>query len=384
MWISGRYSLLKVPMARKWRLEKSLKSSALLAAVLALAIAGSSAATESKAPLGKTSPLGTVHNVKGNLKHPSTIAAVGTTAWVANADNSVSIIDSGCWCVTKRLKAKRFGFKSPEAIYADGTHVWVANAQGNSVSEFSQSDASLVQVLKGPTYGFTSPMALTSDGTHLWVVNEDVYTASGLVGKDSLVELNLSDGSFVQKIKGKQYGLNTPVAIAFDGTNLWVSNEGGDTLTELASSDGSLVAVRPFWHRSLGDTQPGAMAFDGHYLWVVNAPGFTGWTSLNSVEAINPSTGKRYGEVNQANNLSGWPVSVAFDGTNLWYSGLRYRVSFFDYPNTLTKIDPSTWSNTTYKGSPYGLHKPVAIAAAPGLVWAANQQSSTVTAIELS
>jgi DNA-binding beta-propeller fold protein YncE len=48
----------------------------------------------------------------------------------------------------------------------------VANANGNSVTELSETTGALVKVIRGSSYGFDFPDAIASDGTHLWVANE--------------------------------------------------------------------------------------------------------------------------------------------------------------------------------------------------------------------
>ena len=73
-------------------------------------------------------------------------------------------------------------------------------------------------------WGFNGPQAVASDGTHLWVAN---------AGGNSVTELNLSDGSLVRVVSGASYGFNGPAALASDGTHLWVANFFGNSVTEL-------------------------------------------------------------------------------------------------------------------------------------------------------
>jgi DNA-binding beta-propeller fold protein YncE len=59
-----------------------------------------------------------------------------------------------------------------------------------------------------------------------------------------------------------------PYAVAFDGTNIWVANNGGDngnTVTKLLASTGALVGTFPV------GTGPYAVAFDGTNIWVTAA-----------------------------------------------------------------------------------------------------------------
>jgi hypothetical protein len=48
-----------------------------------------------------------------------------------------------------------------------------------------------VRTLSGGRYGFYYPSAIAADGTHVWVTN---------VGNDSVIELNSSAGSWVQTL----------------------------------------------------------------------------------------------------------------------------------------------------------------------------------------
>ncbi len=59
--------------------------------------------------------------------------------------------------------------------------------------------------------------------------------------KNSVTEINASDGSWVQTLSGGSYGFEGPIGIAFDGTHLWVTNLNGNSVTELNASDGSWV-----------------------------------------------------------------------------------------------------------------------------------------------
>ena len=56
-----------------------------------------------------------------------------------------------------------------------------------------------------------------------------------------------------------------PVALAFDGANMWVANQGSNTVTRLRASDAVVLAMLP-----VGPT-PIAAAFDGTNVWLLNA-----------------------------------------------------------------------------------------------------------------
>jgi hypothetical protein len=71
-------------------------------------------------------------------------------------------------------------------------------------------------------------------------------------------------------LTGSSYGFNNPVGITFDGAHLWITSIGGDSVTEVNASDGSLVQVLPptYFFRS-----PFGIAFDGAHLWITNFAG---------------------------------------------------------------------------------------------------------------
>jgi DNA-binding beta-propeller fold protein YncE len=54
-----------------------------------------------------------------------------------------------------------------------------------------------------------------------------------------------------------------PIAVAFDGANIWVANFGGN-VTKLRASDGTVLGTF-----AVG-TNPFGVAFDGANIWVTN------------------------------------------------------------------------------------------------------------------
>jgi DNA-binding beta-propeller fold protein YncE len=60
-------------------------------------------------------------------------------------------------------------------------------------------------------------------------------------------------------------GLSTPTCICFDGTHIWVTNSGNNSVTEFKVSDGSLVG-----NYLTGYSSPVGICFDGINIWVTN------------------------------------------------------------------------------------------------------------------
>jgi DNA-binding beta-propeller fold protein YncE len=66
----------------------------------------------------------------------------------------------------------------------------------------------------------STPFGLAFDGTNIWVANQ---------GSNSVTKLRASDGAYL----GNFAVGNRPVQVAFDGANIWVANQGSDSVTKL-------------------------------------------------------------------------------------------------------------------------------------------------------
>jgi DNA-binding beta-propeller fold protein YncE len=59
------------------------------------------------------------------------------------------------------------------------------------------------------------------------------------------------------------------VGVVFDGNNIWVTNEGGNSVTKLRSLDGAPLGTFPV------GPGPTGIAFDGANVWIANTGGNT-------------------------------------------------------------------------------------------------------------
>ena len=109
-------------------------------------------------------------------------------------------------------------------------------------------------------------------------------------------------------------GLNGPAGVAFDGTNIWVTNQGSGTVSKINPSTNTVTATVTVGSFGSG---PSGVAFDGTNIWVTNR-------GSGTVSKINPTTNTVTATVA---GLSG-PYGVAYDGTNIWVTGV----------NTVSKI----------------------------------------------
>ena len=132
----------------------------------------------------------------------------------------------------------------------------------------------------GSSRDFCLPIAIASDGTHVWVVSETPL--KGGPGAGAVTELNAKTGTIVNKIFGATYRFNRPFAVSSDGKHVWVANASGNSVTELVPTTGKLVKVIS------GSTYrfdaPGRISSNGTHVWVADY-------GNNGVSEFNASTG---------------------------------------------------------------------------------------------
>jgi hypothetical protein len=133
-----------------------------------------------------------------------------------------------------------------------------------------------------------NPYGIAFDGANMWVSNN---------GDSTVTKLRVSDGANL----GTFNVGGAPMGVAFDGANIWVVNSFPNTVTKLRASDGT----------NLGEFAVGQVpfyaAFDGEAIWVANTQGA-------SVTKLRASDGKLLGTF--ADN--GAPAGIVFDGTYIW------------------------------------------------------------------
>ena len=142
-----------------------------------------------------------------------------------------------------------------------------------------------------------------------------------------------------------------PCGIAFDGANIWVANNGSNSVTKLRASDGIVLGTYAVGFN------PRGMVFDGANIWVAN-------TNSNSVTKLRASDGTMLGTF-----AVGWtPQLMAFDRENIWVSNSG--------SGTVTKLLAS--DGTVLGTYAVGLN-PRGVAFDGANIWVANYGSNSVT-----
>ena len=192
-------------------------------------------------------------------------------------------------------------------ILFDGSSIWVTTWGPAELVQLQPSDgAKLNSVALG-----NDALAMAFDGTYIWVTHLATDNSTGLVTK-----VRASDG---ERIASYPVGAS---GVVFDGTNVWVGNGADMTITRLRASDGQLVDTFRV------DGRPSAMVFDGDTVWV-------GYSKLDGSLSRAATSLQRFpiSDVTAFSNVSSGTVwDLHFDGTHVWRSGngnmiVKYRIS---------------------------------------------------------
>jgi outer membrane protein assembly factor BamB len=174
---------------------------------------------------------------------PKNIAFDGNRFWTANND-SISIITPGPslpWNVTNVP-----GLGVVEGIIYDGNFIWVTG--NNSLKKLNFVGTAIQTVPVG-----TQPFLPAFDGTNIWVparISHEVYV------------VRAATGEVVATLSGN--GLNGPIAAAFDGERILVTNQFGHSVSLWKATD-----LTPLGNRFIGaDTEPLGVCSDGQYFWI--------------------------------------------------------------------------------------------------------------------
>ena len=189
----------------------------------------------------------------------------------------------------------------------------------------------------------TAPRGVAFDGTNIWITNS---------ASNNVTKVNGTTGAVVGTYPVGLY----PFGVAFDGTSIWVSNRDSHSLTKLHVATGAIVGTVTFGP----GTDNYGLVFDGTHLW----------TNDNSfgLYRVNPAT-----ETFTSYSLggSGTSFGLAFDGRYLWVPGYNDDV--------VSRVD-----TTNPAAPPLVLivgHQPYTAAFDGENVWVTNGGSDTVSKI---
>jgi len=225
--------------------------------------------------------LRTIHRPKYHFSDPIVLAPFGQNLFVLNGTGSVTEIATGSGALIGTASGPAFGFHSPTGLAVANGLVFVADSANNTVTVINAQTRALVEILSGPSYGFSTPIGVAFDGADVWVTNQGTdsvteISATTLQAVKVLVDttnlpsvgpITFGDGyvftlsppgpsPMVSQIQispspptvewmmcntNGPYLFNNPQAAVVNGTNLWIVNEGGNSLTEMDTDSGALI-----------------------------------------------------------------------------------------------------------------------------------------------
>lgn len=199
-----------------------------------------------------TQPSGTVTTVSMALGNTAQgIAYDGKRIWTTNRGGSVSIINLNPVTVTNVTS----GFGDPAGILYDGANIWVTDDGDNLLKKLDSNGAILQSVLVGP-----SPVFPVFDGINIWVPNFS-NTVSVVRVKDAAGN-PLTSPFVLATLTGN--GLGSPVAAAFDGERILVTNSGTAGVSLWRAAD-----LNPIGTFALnGGSVPFGACSDGLNFWI--------------------------------------------------------------------------------------------------------------------
>jgi hypothetical protein len=215
---------------------------------------------------------------------PRQVKSDGADLWVASSANVTRVRASD-----GKLMGTYTGMSSPSAIVIARGRVYVTgHSTPGTLYVINPAQAASPATLLTSALGDT-PTAIAYDGSKLWIA------AYGGVSRVTL-DPSVSVTSFTA-------GLSFPVGILFDGFNIWVTDNGDDSIKKL-DSNGAVLQTIPVGE---GPRQP---VFDGTNIWVPS-----GHNAYGQVTVIRAATGAVLATLTGNGLLR--PETAAFDGQRI-------------------------------------------------------------------
>ncbi len=228
------------------------------------------------------------------------------------------------------------------------------------------------------------PYGVSSDGTHVWVTNQ---------GEDTVSEIEASNGTVIRTI----HVGSEPLGVSSDGTHVWVTNAGEDTVSEIEVSNGTVIR-----RIHVGDF-PTGVSSDGTHVWVTNQVEFG---TVSEIEASSGTVIRRI-------HVGDFPTGVSSDGTHVWVTNwgedtvseievsngtVIHTIPVGSDPNGVSSDGTHVWVTNYYEGTVseieaysgtviHTIHlgsNPAAVSSDGTHVWVTNYLENTVSEIEAS
>jgi YVTN family beta-propeller protein len=237
----------------------------------------------------------------------------------------------------------------------------------------------------------SGPLDVSSDGTHVWVTN---------FGEETVSEIDASSGTVIRTIPVGRY----PFGVSSDGTHVWVANTSDGTVSEIEASSGTVIRTIPV------GSLPYGVSSDGTHVWVTNdgedtvseikassgtvirtipvgshpydvsSDGTHAWVT-NATEDTVSEIKASSGTVIRTVPVGSGPVAVSSDGTHVWVTSIKENAVTHAYEGTVSEIEAS--SGTVIRTIPVGSLL-YGVSSDGTHVWVTDAGEDTVSEIEAS
>jgi YVTN family beta-propeller protein len=243
-----------------------------------LFVANSRDNTVSEFSAARRQHIRTINGAGYGFADPIALASSGQDLFVLNGAGSLTELATATGALIGTASGSTFGFDDPTGLAVADGDIFVANSAADSVTVVDASTLAFVASLSGSTFAFSTPIGVAFDGTNVWVTNQGdesvtEFSPTTLTELTVLVSWNLpmagpitygngyvfavsppGSSPMVSQISttpavvnwmmcntNGPYLFNNPEAVVVVGSNLWVVNEGGNSLTEMDTVTGNLI-----------------------------------------------------------------------------------------------------------------------------------------------
>lgn len=228
---------------------------------------------------------------------PDFVASDGTTVFVSNfGSNTVSRIVAS----DGEILPDYTGVPSPLGLLIFNTSMYVASSQAPGKVYTGSAHTAAANPMSTSSPLGDHPVSLTTDGRNLWTADFGPFAGTGSVSK-----IDLKTGPITYTSITYTTGFNRPQGILFDGSNLWVTDNGDASLKRVSTVNGTVLQTIPL------SGGVNFMVFDGANLWIP----CQGPDQVYVVRAVGGLQGTILAQLT-GNGIS-QPTQAAFDGERI-------------------------------------------------------------------
>jgi sugar lactone lactonase YvrE len=216
-----------------------------------------------------------ISGAKYGFVDPVAIEVAGSKLYVLNAGRpsaatpvagSITEINARTGTLVRRVTGPRFAFDDPVAFAVSGSDVFVADKSNNSMTEVSTTTGALVRVVA--QQGLSAPDGIAVQEGNVWVADS---------GSNSATEIAAATGAVIvtETNSDGDYGFGNPLMVIGSAGNIFVASPFGTSpmVTKLSATNG-----QPSWYMCNTNgpyyfSLLSAFAVSGDHLWVASRSG---------------------------------------------------------------------------------------------------------------